>query len=108
MGKNIKKIKKGKKKFGSNKLSNEVKKGKTKTDHKKKSGDTVKTIPNDFSLDDLLELGGEEEDYKELLELDEDEEIETGAGTVENSLKNEIQNFMEAIGLDNDTDNNGK
>lgn len=78
---------------------------------KKKDGEKVKekkekpeTIEDDslFKLKDILDLGGEKDDYVKLLELDENEEIETedAGGSDIKQLQNEIQNFMQAIGFE--------
>eukprot|EP00118_Oscarella_pearsei_P007800 m.39090 g.39090 ORF g.39090 m.39090 type:complete len:956 (+) comp32671_c0_seq4:18-2885(+) len=54
----------------------------------------------DFSIEDVLELGGEKEDYDFLKDLDEDCIVETGMGApLQASERNEIKNFVGKLGL---------
>jgi len=115
--KNIKKLKPGKKAKNDgdvvekkDKYDRNLKKEKSDRESivkKKKQikSDRLDTIEDEseFKLADILDLGGEKDDYVNLLQVDENEEIETGEtdGDI-TKLKNEVQNFMEAIGFESE------
>jgi len=83
----------------------DIKKQKNGEKSKKKKIETYNTIKDDslFNLENILALGGEKDDYVKLLNLDEDEEIDTGEiGEDITKLQSEVQNFMQSIGFEDE------